>query len=173
MKKYELMQKLIDEGYPENIYELDGGFPNDAFTLNKTKSGWEVYFSERGSKYELKRFKTEDEACDYLYSFLSNDKGIQKILYYHKHPEKVKISNITKLSRKLIEANIPPKYYSINIGSSRGIYEMVKNDTQWEIYVNNNGIKKNVRYFDDEVEACDYFFDLVYTNVKEDEKKSK
>ena len=88
-----------------------------------------------------------------------------------KHPEEEKVSPIIKLHRKLIGANISPEYYSTYISNRRGKYEMVKNGTQLEIYVNNNGIKENIRYFDNEVEACDYFFDFVYNNVKEDEKK--
>ena len=55
---------------PEDIYSLDGGLPNESFCLNEEDGVWEVYYSERGVKSQLKRFASEGEACDYLYKVI-------------------------------------------------------------------------------------------------------
>ncbi|MFJ7993786.1 hypothetical protein ACIQY5_16615 [Peribacillus frigoritolerans] len=67
MKKEELQQLLINANVPKDLYNLNGGLPNEAFCLNKEDNIWEVYYSERGVKSQLKKFDSEDEACDYFY----------------------------------------------------------------------------------------------------------
>ncbi|MGW6300808.1 hypothetical protein [Peribacillus butanolivorans] len=67
MKKDELQQLLINANVPKDLYNLNGGLPNEAFCLNKEDNIWEVYYSERGVKSQLKKFDSEDEACDYFY----------------------------------------------------------------------------------------------------------
>ena len=42
-------------------------------TLNRTVDGWEVYYSERGKKYNVRTFPTEDEACRHFLAFISRD----------------------------------------------------------------------------------------------------
>lgn len=70
MKKHELEKKLKERNINPYIYCLDGGLPNEAHTLGKNGDLWEVYYSERGNKSQLKTFLTEDEACDYLYEWI-------------------------------------------------------------------------------------------------------
>ncbi|WP_353949244.1 hypothetical protein ABNN70_06925 [Sporolactobacillus sp. Y61] len=69
MKKNELQQLLTTANIPVDLYKLNGGLPNEAFCLNNNKENnvWEVYYSERGLKSQLKKFNSEDEACDYFY----------------------------------------------------------------------------------------------------------
>lgn len=67
MKKEELLQNLIKSNIPKDLYNLNGGLPNEAFCLNKEGDIWEVYYSERGIKSEVERFTTEEEACSYFY----------------------------------------------------------------------------------------------------------
>ncbi|MBI0578658.1 hypothetical protein IEC97_14940 [Neobacillus cucumis] len=67
MKKDELQLLLINANIPKDLYSLKGGFPNEAFCLNKEDNIWEVYYSERGVKSQLKKFDSEDEACSYFY----------------------------------------------------------------------------------------------------------
>jgi hypothetical protein len=67
MKRDELQLLLINENVPKELYSLNGGLPNEAFCLNNEDNIWEVYYSERGKKSQLKKFKSEGEACDYLY----------------------------------------------------------------------------------------------------------
>ena len=66
LKKDELQQLLIRSNVPNDLYNLNGGLPNEVFCLNKEDNSWEVYYSERGVKSQLTEFESEDEACDYF-----------------------------------------------------------------------------------------------------------
>lgn len=68
MKKEELSQKLIKQDILSNSYSLEGGLPNEALCLGHEGSTWEVYYSQRGVKSDLKLFQEEESACDYFYS---------------------------------------------------------------------------------------------------------
>ena len=70
IKKEELRQSLINANIPDDLYNLNGGLPNEAFCLNKEGDVWEVYYSERGVKSQKKEFDSEDEACNYLYKVI-------------------------------------------------------------------------------------------------------
>lgn len=66
MTKSELLQRLRSEHIPERYYSLDGGMPPERWVLAKSKSGWEVYYSERGEKSGLKVFNSEHDACEHF-----------------------------------------------------------------------------------------------------------
>ena len=62
----ELEALLLREGFP-GCYRLYGGFGNgECYVLDHTPAGWEVFYSERGSKVGLRVFDTEAEACSHL-----------------------------------------------------------------------------------------------------------
>jgi len=67
LKKLELEKLLIKDNVPKNLYNLNGGLPNEVLCLNKRDNILEVYYSERGLKSHLKKFDTEDDACEYFY----------------------------------------------------------------------------------------------------------
>ncbi|MBU6121894.1 hypothetical protein [Hymenobacter siberiensis] len=52
---------------------LNGGLPNETYTIGKTTRGWEVYYSERGQKSNLKIFTSESEACKYFWDTIGGD----------------------------------------------------------------------------------------------------
>jgi hypothetical protein len=66
-----LEQELIAGGH--RGWYLAGGLLDDTVTLNRTEDGWEVYYSERGKKYNVRTFTTEDEACRYFLAFISRN----------------------------------------------------------------------------------------------------
>ncbi len=70
MNKNELTFKLAQAGVRSDVYCLDGGLPSEAYCLNRTPEGWEVYYSERGVKTDLRLFDKEEDACSYLYRLL-------------------------------------------------------------------------------------------------------
>lgn len=70
MNKSELATRLKVEKVPETLYCLEGGLPNDRVCLEKNSIGWQVYYSERGQKYDERLFFTEEEACNYLYMWV-------------------------------------------------------------------------------------------------------
>jgi hypothetical protein len=66
-----LEQELIAGGH--RGWYLGGGLLDDTVTLHRTGDGWEVYYSERGQKYDVRTFLTEDEACRHFLAFISRD----------------------------------------------------------------------------------------------------
>lgn len=55
---------------PSDSYSLAGGLPNEALCINYNDRQWEVYYSERGNKSNLKNFNDENDACEYFYNYL-------------------------------------------------------------------------------------------------------
>lgn len=52
-------------------YSLNGGTPEDGFAMTREGSRWIVYYSERGGRYDIEVFTTEDAACRRLLSHLA------------------------------------------------------------------------------------------------------
>lgn len=81
----ELHIKLKELGVSEDRYYLHGlyGSTNDddkfALTIKKGvyKVEYETYYKERGEKHSIRIFTTEDEACQYLYKRLKENKEIE------------------------------------------------------------------------------------------------
>lgn len=61
-----LKQRLKSLKIDRDAYCLEGGLPDEAYTINQNMDTWEVYYSERGNKSGLKVFKTENEACEFF-----------------------------------------------------------------------------------------------------------
>lgn len=70
MNKDDLEKKLREKGIPQDAYMLSRGFPNEKFCFSNEGNTWEVYYSERGMKTNLKKFNTEEDACEYFYNQL-------------------------------------------------------------------------------------------------------
>ncbi|HRP55034.1 hypothetical protein [Agriterribacter sp.] len=81
----ELYITLKEFGIPEDKYYLHGlyGSTNDDDKLSLIiRKGvysveYEVYFKERGEKHSIRIFTNEDEACQYLYKRLKENKEIE------------------------------------------------------------------------------------------------
>ncbi|MCH1939870.1 hypothetical protein [Holdemania massiliensis] len=71
MNREELSKELLKKKIPQDAYSLFGGLPNECFCLAEEKQ-WEVYYSERGKKTQLRKFNSEDEACEFMYKKLIN-----------------------------------------------------------------------------------------------------
>lgn len=67
MDSIELKKIFERERIPKDLYSLKGGLPNESYCLEKNTDKWEVYYSERGIKSDLKVFDTEEAACKHLY----------------------------------------------------------------------------------------------------------
>ena len=65
-----LEEALIAGGF--RGWYLNGGLLSETYTIGNTGHRWEVYYSERGQKSNLKTFASESEACKY---FLDTIKG--------------------------------------------------------------------------------------------------
>lgn len=70
MDKKQLGERLQQENINEYYYSLDGDLPNEAFCLHENNNHWEVYYSEKGNKSQLKSFESEEDACNYFYNWV-------------------------------------------------------------------------------------------------------
>lgn len=83
----ELYIKLKELSISEDRYYLHGLYgstnDDDRLSLIITKGvysiEYEVYFRERGDKHSIRISTNEDEACQYLYKHLKEDKEIEDI----------------------------------------------------------------------------------------------
>lgn len=50
---------------PDHYYSV-GGYAEEALCAEKTNDGWGVYFGERGSKFNIRYFAKEADACNYF-----------------------------------------------------------------------------------------------------------
>lgn len=69
MNREELKKALDEAGVHSHYYSLNGlqGGPYDGTSiLEKEGNKWLVYYFERGRKWDLQYFNTEDEACRYF-----------------------------------------------------------------------------------------------------------
>jgi hypothetical protein len=74
MNREELKKALDKEGVNPHYYSLNGlaGGPYDGTSiLEKEGNKWLVYYFERGSKWDMQIFLTEDEACRYMFRILT------------------------------------------------------------------------------------------------------
>ena len=74
MTRVELEIKLAELEIPKNCYDLYADKIGEQYVVLHKNEKWEVYYSERGNKNELKIFSAEKEACDYFYSWMLNKK---------------------------------------------------------------------------------------------------
>lgn len=64
----ELEKVIKSENIPSDCYSImKGGLPNETYCLVSENNNWIVYYSERGNRSGLKKFKNESEACKYFY----------------------------------------------------------------------------------------------------------
>jgi hypothetical protein len=69
----DLQQRLDSAGIPSDLYSLDGGLWGDRLCIERSGEHlWWVYHSERGQRYDETVFRTEDEACERLWTLLTS-----------------------------------------------------------------------------------------------------
>ena len=80
MRLAELKKFLNELNFNKNSYSLNSAeYPVEAYVIYFNGSEWEVYYSERGNKVALEKFKDESDACEYFLKFTKgkiNMKGI-------------------------------------------------------------------------------------------------
>jgi hypothetical protein len=82
MDKQELKEALISLGVKPRHHTIDGGCFQDStwvlemsfnhFLFDKKYKVWNVFFIERGQRYDEKIFYKEEEACRYIYEKLKH-----------------------------------------------------------------------------------------------------
>lgn len=66
---------LREEGYPSASYGIGrhGKYLDQAFVLDRWGNRWVVYYTERGSKTDVRKHGSEDAACRDLLARLRGD----------------------------------------------------------------------------------------------------
>jgi hypothetical protein len=73
MNKEQLKNLLKAKQIPDYFYNLDAvGETDQRVCLEFNMQGWVVYYSERGKKFDLMSFSTEDEACQEVLNRFTN-----------------------------------------------------------------------------------------------------
>lgn len=75
MNRAELRETLDADGIRPDAYSLEGGLYEDRLCIDEDYGVWEVYYVERGKRWNQRRFDTEDEACRYLLDLLRQDRS--------------------------------------------------------------------------------------------------
>lgn len=78
MTRDELEQRLSNEGISPGAYDLFGENKDNVYCIEKTASGWLVYFRERGLRDWEHLFSSEAEACEFLYQRIQRDPGARR-----------------------------------------------------------------------------------------------
>jgi hypothetical protein len=71
MNRAELVEQLDDLRVSRAAYCLDGGLPNECYTLEPRAAEWAVYYSERGRRSMEHVFSTEAQACQFLFDWIA------------------------------------------------------------------------------------------------------
>lgn len=137
---------------PASAYDLGNNTRLDACaTIEHTPQGWEVYGIERTSKYDIKVFSSETDACYNLLYRMTHYCDIDKTL-----------PNLTirKLHSILVYLKVPEALYDFSGDMTRtGAYSIEWTEQGWEEYQIENGRKRSVAVFGSETDAC---LDLLY-----------
>jgi hypothetical protein len=78
MNRFDLEGQLKLLGVNDSEYSLWGELKSDSIVIIHNYNKWEVfYFDERGGRNDEFEFKSEDEACSYVYKLFIDAKEVQ------------------------------------------------------------------------------------------------
>jgi hypothetical protein len=64
----DLRAALVAGGYDLQGYRVLDAPGESTWCIHKQGKTWLVFYFERGSKWEMQRFKTESAACEYFFN---------------------------------------------------------------------------------------------------------
>lgn len=73
MNVQKLKSELNKLGVSKSCSILGQKYPNESYCLMYENSLWIYYYSERGCRSNLKKFESEEEACEYLLEQVKRD----------------------------------------------------------------------------------------------------
>jgi hypothetical protein len=65
---------------PSDSYSLNGGRPEGGFAIKREGIRWIIYYSERGSRFDIEKFDNEDSACRRLWDLVTNGQPLPEDL---------------------------------------------------------------------------------------------
>ena len=151
MNRKQLLAILRYLGAPSNTYDLGTNMRLDVcYDIEHTEQGWEIYLTERSSKFEIEIFDTETDAC-------------LKLLYGVVHWRKAFIQttvNLRQLRSILAYLQVPEERYNFHGGYyGTNCFSIEWTAQGWEVFFSSNGAKRDIAVFDNETDAC---LDLLY-----------
>ena len=119
--KIKELKKVVSRMYiPSSCHNLNGGTPSDTYCLERFRKQWVIYYSERGKKYDIEYYDSEERACEVFYRILKN---IENTVYVneeqdpfhkpHKIPREWWISDILISSRSSADIYFGDKFVRI------------------------------------------------------------
>ena len=113
MDREQLRKKLNDVGVPSSYYNLYGDpSPDDCYTINRRSDNtWEIYYSERGQKLNMRIFTEESDALEYLFECLKPDER-------HRFPAYLPLGSVVTLNSAEQEILIVSR--ALNVKDEKG-----------------------------------------------------
>ena len=150
MQLFEILRYLH---VPNQMYDLcigDNMRLDVCDALEYTEHGWEVYTTERGSKYDIQVFDNETKACLELLRRMINECIFEK-----------RFSDFTlhQLHSILIYLQVPEALYDFSDAHKENAYFIECTENGWEVFRTQNGERHSVAVFRNPTDAC---LDLLY-----------
>ena len=74
MRIQDLKAALDHAGVNPDAYSIETGYMEDSYVLTREPPGrWVIYFGERGSRWDLRLFESEEEACAHFLQWILKD----------------------------------------------------------------------------------------------------
>jgi hypothetical protein len=71
-----LRQLLVEEDFRPDSYSLEGGDQDNTLCIEALRGGgWIVYYTERGSRFDMREFNEESAACEYFLHSMMRARG--------------------------------------------------------------------------------------------------
>ncbi len=78
MDRFKLEHRLQQLGVNPAFYSLDGTLCPDSVVLYNSYDTWNVfYLSERGNREKSRTFRSEEDACDYIYNLFKESINLE------------------------------------------------------------------------------------------------
>ena len=151
MNRQQLLTILRYLEAPVSRYKLGENRPLDIYdTVEHTVQGWETYFTERGSKFDVQIYDNETDACLEL---------LHRVMHLGKSPIIQPMTRRQTLSI-LNYLQAPQTLYRRHWYACSDYYLDMRQTAQgWEVFTCEHGVKRDVTVFENETDAC---LDLLY-----------
>lgn len=73
MTRDDFKAQLLRLGYPQSIVCWDGPGIGECYSVEHSRTGWSVYYSERGHRMDERSFDTESDALRYVLGWIIDD----------------------------------------------------------------------------------------------------
>lgn len=151
MKLEKLKRIFTERNIDKSSYSINISPQEKSYCINEIDDKWEVFYFEKKEKSKRKVFNSESEAGTYLYDLILNDPNTMN---------KITIENINELKEKLNTAGVKQGDYVLG-GFWDDKFSIIQNENKWEVFFSERGNKNDLKVFETEQKACEYFFNYI------------